>query len=143
MIVVDTSVWIDFFRGQPTPAVTKLSELLRVEKLLVGDIILCEILKGARSSEHAIKLEHFMRKCSLVPMLDARLAVAAASNYRELRSNGITVRKTVDLIIGTYCIARRHTLLHSDRDFDPMETFLGLDVVPTHYMVNEPLVRYG
>lgn len=143
MIVVDSSVWIDFFKGNPTPAVTKLSELLRVERLLVGDVILCEVLKGARTPAHAHKLEQKMRKCTVAPMLDANLAVIAARHYRELRSKGITVRKTIDLIIGSYCIANRHTLLHADRDFDPMEELLGLKVVPTHYMVNEPMARYG
>ena len=76
-------------------------------------------------------------------MLDARIATAAAENYRELRSKGVTVYKTIDLIIGTYCIINDHSLLHSDRDFDPMEHYLGLKVVPTHYMVNEPMVAYG
>jgi predicted nucleic acid-binding protein len=143
MIVVDSSVWIDFFRGHPTPAVSKLPELLRTKEVIVGDVVLCEVLKGARSPEDARTLERAMRRCELAPMSNAALAIIAARNYRELRSKGFTVRKTIDLIIGTFCIAHHHTLLHADRDFDPMEQLLGLQVVPTRYMVNEPFVRYG
>ncbi len=143
MIVVDSSVWIDFFKGHETPAVSRLTGLLREEVILVGDIILCEVLKGARSDAHAHLIERVMRQHALTSTVDAEIVVTAASNYRKLRSKGITVRKTIDLIIGTFCIKHNHTLLHSDRDFDSMETFLGLKIVPTHYMVNEPFVRYG
>jgi predicted nucleic acid-binding protein len=111
--------------------------------VIVGDVVLCEVLKGARSPEHARTLERAMRRCELAPMSNTSLAIIAARNFRELRSKGFTVRKTIDLIIGTFCIAHHHTLLHADRDFDPMEQLLGLQVVPTSYMVNEPFVRYG
>ena len=143
MIVVDSSVWIGFFNGHSTPAISKLPELLRDEEVLVGDVVLCEVLKGARSPKHARTLELAMRQCELAPMSNTELALVAARNYRELRGKGFTVRKTIDLIIGTFCIAHNHTLLHADRDFDPMEELLGLKVVPTNYMVNEPYVRYG
>jgi predicted nucleic acid-binding protein len=143
MIVVDSAVWIDFFKGQMTPATTHLAQLLGHEQILVGDLILCEVLRGARSDKSARDFELTMRKCELVEMSGPKLAVEAAARYRRLRATGITVRKTVDLLIGTYCILHRHTLLHSDRDFDPMEQHLGLQVVPTHYMVNEPRLAYG
>jgi predicted nucleic acid-binding protein len=129
LIVVDSSVWIDFFNGKVTPQTSKLLSLLGNEPLLVGDLILCEILQGARSEAQARRLEQELRKFELLPMLNPELAIAAAKNYRLLRSEGITIRKTVDLIIGTFCIAHGHTLLHDDRDFSPMETHLGLKII--------------
>jgi predicted nucleic acid-binding protein len=144
MIVVDSSAWIDFFKDSSTPAAHHLTKLLRGERVLVGDLILCEVLQGARSERHAEQLElSLRRRCEFVSMSDVALATAAAANHRHLRSNGVTVRKTIDVIIGTYCIMHRHSLLHADRDFDPMERYLGLKVVPTHHMVNEPMVAYG
>jgi predicted nucleic acid-binding protein len=129
LIVVDSSVWIDFFNGKVTPQTSKLLSLLGNEPLLVGDLILCEILQGARSEAQARRLEQELRKFELLPMLNPELAIAAAKNYRLLRSEGITIRKTIDLIIGTFCIAEGHTLLHDDRDFSPMETHLGLKII--------------
>jgi predicted nucleic acid-binding protein len=144
MIVADTSVWIDFSRGLIRPATIRLTELLRSGDVLVGDLILCEMLQGARSEREANTLElKVRRQCELVAVSDANLAAAAAAYRRFLRSKGVTVRKTIDLLIGTFCIVHGHALLHSDRDFDPMERHLGLKVVPTHYMVNEPRVAYG
>ena len=129
MIVVDSSVWIDFFNGKVTPQTSKLLSLLGNEPLLVGDLILCEILQGARSEAQARRLEQELRKFELLPMLNPELAIAAAKNYNLLRSEGITISKTIDLIIGTFCIAHGHTLLHDDRDFSPMETHLGLKII--------------
>jgi len=129
LIVVDSSVWIDFFNGKVTPQTSKLLSFLGNEPLLVGDLILCEILQGARSEAQARMLEEELRKFELLPMLNPELAIAAAKNYRLLRSEGIAIRKTIDLIIGTFCIAHGHTLLHDDRDFSPMETHLGLKII--------------
>jgi predicted nucleic acid-binding protein len=143
MIVVDSSVWIDFFKGHFTPATARLSAALASRDVLVGDLIACEVLKGARSDKHADLFELTMRRCKLVQMCTVETAVAAANYHRQLRAKGFTVRQTVDLLIGTYCIMHRHTLLHTDRDFDAMERHLGLKVVSTHYMVNEPMVAYG
>jgi predicted nucleic acid-binding protein len=126
LIVVDSSVWIDFFNGQVTPQTSKLLSVVGNEPLLVGDVILCEILQGARTEAHARVLEEGLRKFDVVTMLNPELAVTAARNYRTLRTEGITIRKTIDLIIGTFCIVHEHTLLHDDRDFGPMETHLGL-----------------
>lgn len=126
MIVVDSSVWIDFFNGKVTPQTNKLLSIMGNEPIIVGDLILCEILQGARAEPQARMLEEELRKFELVAMLNPELAVAAAKNFRILRSEGITIRKTIDLIIGTFCIAREYTLLHDDRDFGPMEGYLGL-----------------
>jgi hypothetical protein len=96
--------------------------------VLVGDVILLELLQGARSPGDAIRIEQTLRGFPIVPMLGVDLAVKAAANYRLLRGLGITIRKVPDLIIGTWCIVHRHALLHDDRDFEPMRVHLGLTV---------------
>jgi predicted nucleic acid-binding protein len=126
MIVVDTSVWIDRLNDDPTNQVRRLRELVGNEPLLVGDLILCEVLQGLRSDPEAKLVEQALRRFDVVAMLDPDLAVQAAANYRLLRSKGVTVRKTIDLIIGTFCIEHGHALLHDDRDFDAMQRHLGL-----------------
>jgi predicted nucleic acid-binding protein len=129
VILVDTSVWIDYLRDTSTAPVTRLRGLIGQEELLVGDLILCEVLQGVGSSAQARRIEAALREFELVSLSDPDLAVAAAENYRLLRGRGITVRTTVDLLIGTFCIKRGHSLLHADRDFEPMERFLGLQSV--------------
>ena len=129
MIVVDTSVWIAHLRGVRTEPVRKLSSIERTNEILVGDLILLEVLQGARDEAHAARIERDLRQFPIEPMLDERLAVRAAANYRELRRRGSTVRKTVDVIIGTFCLERGHALLHDDRDFDPFATHLGMRVI--------------
>jgi predicted nucleic acid-binding protein len=124
--LVDSSVWIAHFRGQQIPAIATLADSAAI---LVGDIILLEVLRGARDENHAARIEKEMRRFEILPLLDDDLAVLAAKNYRRLRGLGITIRKTADLIIGTFCIAHGHRLLHDDRDFDPMAAHLGLVTV--------------
>lgn len=97
--------------------------------MLIGDLILCEILQRVRSNAEAKLVEEALREFEIVALMDAELAVKSATNYRFLRSQGFTIRKTIDLIIGTFCIERGHSLLHSDRDFEPMERLLGLSTV--------------
>ena len=104
----------------------KLETAVVSEPILVGDLILLEVLQGARDDLHAARIEHGLRRFEIVPLLDADLASRAARNYRRLRDMGITIRKTNDIIIGTFCIERRCSLLHDDRDFAPMEEHLGL-----------------
>ena len=116
-------------RGHRTTATAKLEEAVTREPLLVGDLILLEILQGARDEAHATRIERGLRQYRVVPLLDDDLAPRAARNYRKLREAGVTIRKTADIIIGTFCIERRHALLHDDRDFAPMEEHLGLKVV--------------
>ena len=128
MILVDSSVWIAQLRGKTTAATIKLEEAAAQEPLLVGDLILLEVLQGARNEAQAAHIERALRQYAVVPLLGAGLASRAARNYRKLRELGITVRKTADIIIGTFCIEHRHTLLHDDRDFGPMEKHLGLKV---------------
>jgi predicted nucleic acid-binding protein len=99
------------------------------QQLLVGDLVICEVLRGVRSEAQARMVEERLREFELVTLADPDLAIKAAVNYRFLRGRGITIRSTIDLIIGTFCIERGHALLHSDRDFAPMERFLGLPTV--------------
>lgn len=129
MIVVDSSVWIDNLRNADNAAVRKLQALgPDVTKILIGDVIPLEVLQGARNAPNAARIERNLRRFLIAPMLDADLAVRAAQNYRSLRSRGITIRKTADLIVGTFCMARDHLLLHNDRDFEPMAAHLGLQL---------------
>ncbi|MGO9723207.1 MAG: PIN domain nuclease [Methylocella sp.] len=129
MIVVDSSVWIANLRDLDTKAVRSLRSIEDPDDILVGDLILLEVLQGARSEPHAARLEAALRQFRIERMLDDDLAVGAARHYRTLRDRGVTIRKTIDLIIGTFCLARGHVLLHDDRDFDPMAAALGLRVI--------------
>jgi predicted nucleic acid-binding protein len=128
VILVDTSVWIDHLNNAATIQVRTLRTLIGRQRLLVGDLILCEILQGLRSDGDAATVERALRRFDIVSLVGPDIAVRAASHYRLLRGKGVTVRKTIDMLIGTFCIEHGHTLLHSDRDFDPMETHLGLRV---------------
>ncbi len=125
MIVVDSSTWINKFRGIQTEAVRTLSELDSAS-ILVGDIILLELLQGARTDPHAARIERLMRAFAFERMLDRELSIIAARNFRTLRELGFTIRTSVDLIIATFCIERGHALLQDDRDFRPMAEHLGL-----------------
>ncbi len=129
MILVDSSVWIAQLRGRSTPATMKLAAAAAREPLLLGDLILLEVLQGARNEAHAARMERALRQYAIAPLLGLDLASKAAGNYRRLRELGITIRKTADIIIGTFCIEHRHTLLHDDRDFAPMQAHLGLKVL--------------
>jgi len=126
VILVDSSVWIAYLRGSLTLATAKLEAAADREPILVGDLILLEVLQGARDELHAARIERSLRRFDVVPLLDPDLAPRAARNYRRLRGMGITVRRTADIIIGTFCIERGCSLLHDDRDFAPMEKHLGL-----------------
>jgi predicted nucleic acid-binding protein len=126
VILVDSSVWIAHLRGSLTPATAKLEAAVALGPILVGDLILLEVLQGARDELAAARIERGLRRFEVVPLLDADLAPRAARNYRRLRDMGITIRKTNDIIIGTFCIERGCSLLHDDRDFVAMEEHLGL-----------------
>lgn len=126
MILADSSVWIAHLRGHRTPATATLAAAIRDDELLVGDLILLEILQGARDEIQARRLERALLDYPVVSLLDPDLALRAATNYRRLRALGVTIRKTVDLVIGTFCIERGHRLLQADRDFEPMQRHLGL-----------------
>lgn len=126
MIVVDSSVWIDFLNGRNAPHVRRLRALFGEDEIVVGDLMLCEVLQGLDSERTALEVEALLRRFEIVPMAGDAIAVAAARNFRSLRRRGITVRKTIDLLIGTWCIENGIPLLHNDSDFHPMARYLGL-----------------
>jgi predicted nucleic acid-binding protein len=126
MIVVDTSVWIDWIKAKDTDGTRKLERILDQDEVVVGDIVLFEILQGARDEVHARKLERLLAGCVQVEMMSRSMAIAAAANFRFLRGKGVTIRKAPDIIIGTWCIENACALLHNDRDFLPMVEHLGL-----------------
>jgi predicted nucleic acid-binding protein len=126
VIVVDSSVWIDFLNGRNAPHVRKLRAILGVDEVIVGDLMLCEVLQGLDGERMAREVEALLRRFQIAPMGGDAIAVAAARNFRSLRRRGITVRKTIDLLIGTWCIENRRPLLHNDSDFRPMARHLGL-----------------
>jgi hypothetical protein len=130
VIVVDSSVWIDFLNGRNAPHVQRLRTVLGTGEIVVGDLMLCEVLQGLESEHAAREVEDLLRRFDIVPMAGDLIAVAAARNFRSLRRRGITVRKTIDLLIGTWCIENRRALLHNDSDFQPMARYLGLIEVP-------------
>ena len=129
MILVDTSVWVDYLRGTATTQTMELCAQMEGGPLLVGDLILCEVLRRVRSDAQARCVEVSLRRFEFVSLADADVAVKAADNYRQLRGRGVTIHSVIDLIIGAFCIERGHALLHSDSDFEPMERFLGLQTV--------------
>lgn len=129
MILVDSSVWIDFFRDRPTPQAEWLDRHLGVEGLVVGDLILAEVLRGFKADRGFNEARRMLGRLVQVTLGGEALAVEAARNFRKLRSRGATVRGTVDVIIATRCLVDRLHLLHSDRDFDAFEAHLGLQVV--------------
>lgn len=128
MIVVDSSVWIDFFNGVSTPEVERLDALLGVAPVAIGDLILVEVLQGFRHERDFATAQQLFDSMPLLAMLGSENAFKAASSYRSLRSRGITVRKTIDGIIATACIQANLPLLFSDRDFLPYVEHLGLEV---------------
>ncbi len=129
MIVADSSVWISLFRKDDTEAASTLRSLIPRGLVLIGDIILMEVLQGARDLHQARWIEQNLRDFPVVSMLSPTLAIKAASNYRTLRSRGFTTSKAPDLIIGTYCIENGHQLLQRDKDYLPMEKHLGLQLI--------------
>jgi predicted nucleic acid-binding protein len=130
MTLVDSSVWIANLRGVRTEAVRKLRELAQAhERIVIGDLILMEVMMGARDEAHAARLRRELGEFRIVPLLDLSLAEEAARNCRILRGLGFTIRTGIDMVVGTYCIRHDHELLHDDRDFDPMQSHLGLRVV--------------
>jgi predicted nucleic acid-binding protein len=131
VIVVDSSVWIDFLNGRNAPHVRHLRALLGTDEIIIGDLMLCEVLQGVVSERAAREIEALLRRFDIVPMAGDAIAVTAARNFRSLRGRGITIRKTIDLLIGTWCIEHRRPLLHNDSDFHPMARHLGLIEIPT------------
>lgn len=126
MKIVDSSVWIDYFNGVVSPETNKLDGLLGVEPLAIGDLILTEVLQGFRQDADYKSAKKLLTSLTVYGMLGAELAIKCADNFRALRKQGVTVRKTADVIIATFCIESGCSLLFSDKDFVPFVKHLGL-----------------
>ena len=129
MVVVDSTVWVDYFNGFQTPETDWLDVQLDRQRLGIMPLILCEVLQGLRSEREAAQVKTELLRLEVLDRFTADIAAHAAMSYRLLRRRGITVRKTVDVLIASFCIHEQHALLHRDRDFDPFEQYMGLTVV--------------
>jgi len=129
MILVDSSVWISYFNGKINPQTDLLDSVLGKKIIIVGDIILVEVLQGFKIDHDFHKAKELLSNFQFMEMLGWELAVKSADNYRYLRKKGVTVRKTIDVIIGTFCLHHNISLLHDDRDFDPLIKYLDLNTV--------------
>lgn len=131
MILADTSAWIDYLRGTATPAAEALNTVLGQEEMVMGDLIWVELLQGYRLEREAREIETAFSQLPVVTLCGPELATVAADNYRLLRSKGATVRGTIDVIVATWCITHNVRLIAADRDFYPMEKWLGLSRLPS------------
>ena len=129
MILVDSSVWIDYFRGTAAAHTEKLDRMLGHEPLAIGDLMLTEVLQGFRDERDFDQVKTLLTSLLIVELGGQEIAIQAARNFRALRKRGVTIRKTIDSVIATRCIESGFDLLHNDRDFDPFVTYLGLRVV--------------
>jgi predicted nucleic acid-binding protein len=129
MILVDSSVWIDYFNGKVTEKTDWLDSAIGDKEIIVGDIILTEVLQGFQNDTDFRTAQKLLSDFPFMEMLGQDLAIKSALNYRFLRKNGVTVRKTIDVMIGTFCVHYHFALLHDDRDFEPMEKYLKLKSV--------------
>jgi|SRR5579872_4686475 len=129
MVIVDTTVWVDYLRGTQNPETDWLNREIDRQRLGLTDLILCEVLQGIRGDRSFIQVHRALRRFEIFQTGGAELALATARNFRRLCAQGHAVRKTIDCLIATFCMERGHSLLHRDRDFDPFEQLLGLSVV--------------
>jgi predicted nucleic acid-binding protein len=126
VILVDSSVWIDCFNGRGSRETDRVALLLRRRVLLPGDLILAEVLQGFRDDQQMGRARRALLSLPYADMVGQEVALASAQNYRLLRQRGVTIRKTIDVMIATFCIRHGHLLLHGDRDFAPLSEHLGL-----------------
>ena len=131
MIFVDSSVWIDYFNGKKTPQTDWLDSSLGNTPLIMGDLVLTEVLQGFQSDKDFRIARELLLEMPFMAMGGRALALQSAVNCRTLRRKGVSVRKTIDVMIGTFCIHYELPLLYDDRDFDPMVKFLGLKTIDT------------
>jgi hypothetical protein len=129
VVIVDTTVWVDYLNGVATPETDWLDEQTTRQRLGLLDLMVCEVLQGLSTDREAARVLRHLRRFEIFETGGTELAVDAARNYRLLRARGRTVRKTIDCLIASHCLRERHSLLHCDRDFDAFEQLLGLSVV--------------
>ncbi len=128
MVVVDTSVWIDYVNGSITPQTNLLDIELENDRIITGDLIIVEFLQRFRDDTQYYKAKELMESLEYFDFVGKDIAIKAAENFRKLRKSGITIRKTIDVLIATFCIENGFELIHDDRDFDQMEEILGLRI---------------
>jgi len=129
LILIDSSVWIDYFRGTITPQTERLDGLLGVEPLAIGDLILAEVLQWFSNDHDFETAQRLLESLTFIELGGLEIAIKSARNFRSLRQRGLTIRKTIDCVIATRCIEDGLTLLHKDRDFDAFAKYLGLQVL--------------
>ncbi len=129
MILIDTSAWIDYFNGIDNKTTALVDKVLDTEPVLIGDLIYCELLQGFKTEEKFSEVKELLSNLTLVELVGFKIAEKAALNYRKLRKQGITIRKTMDIIIATYCVENKVVLIHKDRDFDLVSEPLGLTIL--------------
>jgi len=129
VVIVDSTIWIDYLGNRDTLQTDWLSRAFLNERLGLLDLILCEVLQGIRDETMAGKVSHELQQYDILPTGGVGLAIASAENYRKLRRQGITIRKTIDCLIATFCIRNGYSLLHNDKDFEPFEKHLELNVI--------------
>ena len=129
MILIDSSVWIDYFNGVDSNKTKLFDTVLESQSILLGDVILAEVLQGFDKDDDFDKVKEYLSWLECVSLVGREIAIRSSANYRFLRSNGVTIRKTVDMLIGTWCIENRISLLHNDKDFDRIAMYLPLETV--------------
>ena len=129
MILIDTSAWIDYFNGIDNKMTALVDKILDTEPVLIGDLIYCELLQGFKTEEKFCEVKELLSNLTLVELVGFKIAEKAALNYRKLRKQGITIRKTMDIIIATYCVENKVALIHKNRDFDLVSEPLGLTIL--------------
>lgn len=128
MIVADTSAWIDYFNGVLAEHTDQLDSDLKTHRIIIGDLIIAELLQGFKTNKEYNTAKKIIENLEYRDFVGKEIAIKTANNYRYLRKKGITVRKTIDVIIATFCIENGYQLIHNDKDFDPLEEHLGLRV---------------
>ena len=126
MIMVDSSVWIDYFNGNENPEVKYLDSILGIKSVVIGDLIITEVLQGFRNDKDYRNAKRLFSSLQVCQLSNEDIALKSADNHRALRKQGVTIRKTIDTIIATYCIENKIQLLFSDRDFKPFNKKMGL-----------------
>ena len=129
MILIDTSAWIDYFNGLENTTTDLVDQILETEPVLIGDLIYCELLQGFKTDENYDEVKELLGNLMRVDLVGFNIAEKASMNYRKLRKQGVTIMKTIDIIIATFCIENNVQLVHKDRDFDYMEKPLGLKIL--------------
>jgi predicted nucleic acid-binding protein len=129
MVIVDTSAWIEYFRGGLPDVVKKVERCLDRDLVGIGDLVYCEIMQGIRSPRERDEVSSLLLALPQFDMVGFTIAEKSAANYRLLRSKGVTVRKTIDILIGTFCSEHGLKIVHNDSDFDLMAKYIGLDIL--------------